>query len=274
MTTTNALTVDLEDWYHSVYSLSPAERDGLEDRLVAPTHRLLALLDRYQARATFFVLGAVAERHPDLVRAVQRGGHEIASHGWDHRLVYDQTPEEFRADLRRSRSILETVTGESVMGFRAAYWTITERSRWALDILFAEGFTYDSSIYPVKTYLYGIPGTPPGPHLLREEGGRRFYEVPPATIAVGGRRIPIGGGFYMRLFPASFLAWGIERLNRQGQPAVIYVHPPEFDREKPRLDLPLKERVLHYHGLGTVEPKLERLLRQFPFAPVRELLQI
>ncbi len=270
----NALTVDLEDWYHSVYTLTPAEWAGLEDRLVAPTRRLLALLARHRARATFFVLGVVAEQHPGLVREIRDAGHEIASHGFHHRFVYDQTPAEFRDDLRRSLAVLQATTGERVLGYRAAYWTITERSRWALDILFAEGLAYDSSIYPVKTYLYGIPGIPPGPHLVREVDGRRFYEVPPSTLPLLGRRIPIGGGFYMRAFPASFIAWAIGRLNREGTPAVVYIHPPEFDRKKPRLDLSLRERILHYHGLGTVEPKLERLLARYSFVPVRELLQI
>jgi polysaccharide deacetylase family protein (PEP-CTERM system associated) len=268
----NALTVDLEDWYHSVYSLAPADWEKLPDRLVPPTRRLLALLDRHRVRATFFVLGAVAERHPDLVREIRRAGHEIASHGMHHRLVYEQTPAEFRADLRRSLEILTAVTGEPVLGFRAAYWTITERSLWALDILAEEGIAYDSSIYPIKTYLYGIPGTPPGPHVRTQSNGRQLHEVPPSTVPVLGRRIPIGGGFYMRAFPGRFLSWGIAELNRAGLPAVVYIHPPEFDREKPRLALPLRERILHYHGLGTVEPKLEHILERFSFAPVRELL--
>ncbi len=268
----NALTVDLEDWYHSVTSLGPPDWAGLEDRVAAPTHRLLDLLDRHGARSTFFVLGAVAERHPELVREVHRRGHEIASHGHAHRLVYDQTPAEFRADLRRSLDLLERLTGERVLGFRAAYWTITERSRWALDILAEEGLAYDSSIYPVKTYLYGIPGTRPEPHAIGERGGRPFYEVPPATVEILGRRLPVGGGFYMRAFPGALLRWGIERLNRAGTPAVVYIHPPEFDRQKPRIPLPLRERILHYHGLGTVEPKLESLLRRFRFVPIRDLL--
>jgi polysaccharide deacetylase family protein (PEP-CTERM system associated) len=270
----NVLTVDLEDWYHSVYSIEPEEWHGLEDRMLAPTASLLDLLHRHRVKATFFVLGAVAERHPDLVRDIHRRGHEIASHGYNHRLVYNQSPEEFRDDLRRSLEVLTGITGEPILGFRAAYWTITERSLWAIDILIEEGLAYDSSIYPIRTYLYGIPGTPPGPHVTREVNGRRFYEVPPATVGMLGRRLPVGGGFYMRLLPGQLLAWGIDRLNRQGVPAVVYIHPPEFDRQKPRLDLPLRERILHYHGLGTVEPKLERLLRRFRFAPVRELLGI
>jgi len=268
----NTITVDLEDWYHSVYTLSPADWAGLEDRIVPPTHRLLDLLDRHRARATFFVLGAVAERHPELVRAVHARGHEIASHGYAHRFVYDLTPDEFRADLRRSRSILEAITGEPILGYRAAYWTITERSLWALDILIDEGLAYDSSIYPVKTYLYGIPGTPPGPHVIREVDGRPFYEVPPSTIGLFGRRLPVGGGFYMRAFPKALLTWGLTRLHAEGLPAVLYIHPPEFDRDKPRLKLPLRDRILHYHGLGTVTPKLEALLAKHRFVPIRELL--
>ena len=268
----NALTVDLEDWYHSVYSLTPRDWERLPDRLVPPTRRLLALLARHRARATFFVLGAVAERHPELVREIAEAGHEIASHGMHHRLVYEQTPEEFRADLRRSLAILGALTAAPVVGFRAAYWTITERSLWALDILAEEGILYDSSIYPVKTYLYGIAGTPPGPHVRTQAGGRRLHEVPPSTVPVLGRRVPVGGGFYMRAFPGRFLTWGIAELNRAGLPAVVYIHPPEFDRDKPRLDLPLRERILHYHGLGTVEPKLERILERYAFVPIRELL--
>jgi polysaccharide deacetylase family protein (PEP-CTERM system associated) len=218
------------------------------------------------------VLGAVAERHPELVREIHARGHEIASHGHAHRFVYDLTPDEFRADLRRSLAILANLIGEPVRGYRAAYWTITERSRWALDILAEEGLAYDSSIYPVKTYLYGIPGTPPGPHVLMQVNGRPFYEVPPATCAFLGRRLPVGGGFYMRAFPVALLDWGIARLHREGLPAILYIHPPEFDRGKPRLAMPLRERILHYHGLGTVEPKLVRLLARHRFVPIRELL--
>ncbi len=268
----NALTVDLEDWYHSIYSLTPADWGALEDRLAPPTQRLLDLLDRYQARSTFFVLGALAERHPELVREIHARGHEIASHGFAHRFVYDLTPDEFREDLRRSLAILGSLIGEPVLGYRAAYWTITERSLWALDILAEEGLAYDSSIYPVKTYLYGIPGTPPGPHVLRLVNGHPFFEVPPSTVGVLGRRLPVGGGFYMRAFPRWLLEWGIARLHREGLPAVLYIHPPEFDREKPRIALPLRERILHYHGLGTVEPKLAGLLERYRFVPVRELL--
>jgi len=271
----NALTVDLEDWYHSVYTLGPDEWEGLEDRIVAPTERLLTLLDELRIRATFFVLGAVADRHPDLVREIHRRGHEIASHGYHHRFVYDLTPEEFRADLRRSLASLARAINEPVIGYRAAYWTITERSRWALDILVDEGLAYDSSIYPVKTYLYGIPGTPPGPHVIAKgRGGRPFYEVPPATVGFLGKRLPVGGGFYMRAFPGALLRWGIAKLNREGTPAVLYIHPPEFDREKPRLAMPLRERILHYHGLGTIEPKLTSILKSFSFVPVRELIGV
>jgi polysaccharide deacetylase family protein (PEP-CTERM system associated) len=269
----NALTVDLEDWYHSVYSLGPEDWAGLPERLVPTTERLLALLARRRVRATFFVLGAVAERHPDLVRAILEAGHEIASHGMYHRLVYEQSPAEFRDDLRRSLAILRTVTGQPVLGFRAAYWTITERSLWALDILAEEGIVYDSSIYPIKTYLYGIPGTPPGPHVRVLANDRRLHEFPPSTVSLLGRRVPIGGGFYMRAFPGRFLSWGIGELNRAGVPAVVYIHPPEFDREKPRLALPLRERILHYHGLGTVEPKLDHILERFSFGPLRDLLR-
>lgn len=268
----NALTVDLEDWYHSVYTIEPGEWSGLEDRMVAPTQHLLDLLERRRVRATWFVLGVVAERHPELVREIHRRGHEIACHGFSHRLVYNQSPAEFRSDLKRTLDVLSELTGEAILGFRAAYWTITDKSRWALDILVEEGLRYDSSIYPVKTYLYGIPGTPPAPHVMREVNGQPFYEVPPSTVGIFGHRLPIGGGFYMRLLPGAVLGWGIGTLNRQGVPAVIYIHPPEFDREKPRLDLSLKERILHYHGLGTVAPKLEGLLERFRFVPVRELL--
>jgi polysaccharide deacetylase family protein (PEP-CTERM system associated) len=268
----NALTVDVEDWYHSVLEIPPAEWPTYEDRVAPATERLLACLAERSARATFFVLGHVAERHPELVPAIEAAGHEIACHGYAHRLVYDQSPEEFRSDLRRSLDILGGQASGPIRGFRAAYWSITERSTWALDVVADEGLDYDSSIYPTRTHLYGIPSAPRSPFRVRTAGGRELLEFPPSVLRFPLWRVPFAGGLWMRLLPYRFVRWGMRRFRRGGWPALVYIHPPEFDPEKPRLPMSLFGRTLHYAGLGTLGGKIARLLGEFAFAPLGELL--
>lgn len=267
----NAMTVDLEDWYHSIQSIPVQEWDRCESRLEEQTSKILKLFEQFHVKATFFVLGHVAEKHPRLVKEIHAMGHEVATHGYFHRLVYHQTPVAFRADLRNSIRVIEDVTGEKVLGYRAPYWTITKESYWALDILFEEGIRYDSSIYPVKTYLYGIPDAPIYPYIIKEHNGNKLIEFPPSTLSLYGTRIPIGGGFYMRALPLWVIHWGIHKINKKGQPAIIYIHPPEFDADKPVVKLPFKEKILHYYNLGVVEEKLKLLLSEFEFDSLRKL---
>jgi len=270
----NALTVDVEDWYHSVLEIEPSDWPRCEDRVVPTTERLLACLEAAGARATFFVLGHVAERHPELVPAIEGRGHEIACHGYAHRLAYTLKQSEFRDDLRRSLDLLGAQARGAIRGYRAAYWSITRRCPWALDILAEAGLAYDSSIYPTRTGLYGVPDAPRQPFLLRTASGRELVEFPPSVLRFPVRNVPFAGGIYLRLLPYWFVRWALRRFGRSGRPALVYIHPPEFDPAKPRVGgLSLPRRVLHYARLGAFHVKVPRLLAEFAFAPLGELLE-
>jgi polysaccharide deacetylase family protein (PEP-CTERM system associated) len=272
----NALTIDVED-YFQVAALAEAVRredwHSMEYRVEANTQRILSLLDRHNAKATFFTLGWVAEKSPELVRTIQKEGHEIASHGYSHQLIYNQTPEVFRDETRRSKAILEDITGEPITGYRAASYSITNESRWALDILAEEGFVWDSSIFPVRHDRYGMPGTPRWPHTLTTDKGYKLAEFPLSTLKLPGYTLPIAGGGYFRLFPYWFSQWGLGSINRQGQPFVFYLHPWEVDPGQPRLDVKWFSRFRHYNNLDVCEARLARLLKHFRFTTMSEVLK-
>ena len=272
----NALTVDVEDYYQ-VGALSSAIRP--EDwpkwpsRVEQNTDRLLELFERKSARATFFTLGWIAERHPDLVRRIRDAGHEVASHGYSHQLVYEQAPETFRVEAARSKGLLEDILGEPVTGYRAASYSITPESRWALDILVELGFTWDSSLFPIRHDVYGMPGTPETPYRLHTDNGGELVEFPLSTLKLFGQRIPIAGGGYFRLFPYWFSQWGLGRINQNGEPFIFYLHPWEIDPDQPRVDdLSLKSRFRHYNNLDVCYARLERLLDRFRFGAVTDVL--
>ncbi|MGF2735003.1 XrtA system polysaccharide deacetylase [Marinobacter sp. DUT-1] len=272
----NALTIDVED-YFQVAALAEAVRrddwDSMEYRVEANTDRLLGLLDQYNTKATFFTLGWVAERSPELVRRIRASGHEVASHGYSHQLIYHQTPDVFREETRRSRRILEDILGEPVTGYRAASYSITARSRWALDILAEEGFTWDSSIFPVHHDRYGMPDAPRWPYRLKTDNGHELAEFPLSTLKLPGYTLPIAGGGYFRLFPYWFSQWALGSINRQGRPFVFYLHPWEVDPEQPRLEVKWLSRFRHYNNLDVCEARLNRLLQRFDFAPMGEILR-
>ncbi|TGN41513.1 XrtA system polysaccharide deacetylase [Marinobacter confluentis] len=272
----NALTIDVED-YFQVAALAEAVRredwHSMEYRVEANTQRILSLLDRHNAKATFFTLGWVAEKSPELVRTIQKEGHEIASHGYSHQLIYNQTPEVFREETRRSKAILEDITGKPITGYRAASYSITNESRWALDILAEEGFVWDSSIFPVRHDRYGMPGTPRWPHKLTTDKGYELAEFPLSTLKLPGYTLPIAGGGYFRLFPYWFSRWGLGSINRQGQPFVFYLHPWEVDPEQPRLDVKWFSRFRHYNNLNVCEARLSKLLGHFPFTTMSNVLR-
>jgi polysaccharide deacetylase family protein (PEP-CTERM system associated) len=270
----NALTVDVEDYFH-VSALAPSiHRDSWtsrESRVVANTHRLLALFEQFGVRGTFFVLGWVAERHPQLVKDIAAGGHEIACHGFSHRLVYDQSPEEFREETLRSKNLLEDVTGAPVLGYRAASYSIVRRSLWALDILAELGFTYDSSIFPVRHDRYGIPDAERVPHRMRTPGGQSIVEWPLAAANVLGFRLPVAGGGYFRLLPYALSRWGLASINRRDRkPFIFYLHPWEIDPAQPRIPARWLSRFRHYTNLGKCEERLRRLLGEFRFGTARD----
>jgi polysaccharide deacetylase family protein (PEP-CTERM system associated) len=267
----NAMTIDVEDYFHvsAFDGLVPRSRwDSMESRVKANTIRLLEIFGEFEVRATFFILGWVGRRHPDLVHAIARAGHEIASHGYAHRLIYDQTPEAFRADVRRAKGILEEVSGRPVSGYRAPSYSITPRSLWAIDILAEEGYTYDSSIFPIRHDRYGIPVSARQPYRINR-GPWSLIEVPGSTTRVGPLNLPIAGGGYFRLLPYRWTRWGISRVNRvEGRPAVFYLHPWEIDPDQPRLQSGRLSRLRHYRNLDQTETRLRQLLTDFRFDAV------
>jgi len=271
----NAMTVDVEDYFHvSVFdgTLPRHEWARLESRVCANTERLLEIFEEADTRATFFVLGWVAERHPDLVRRIAALGHEIASHGYAHRLVYDQTADAFRQDVRRAKTLLEDAGGCPVLGYRAPSYSITPRSLWALDILIDEGYAYDTSIFPIRHDRYGIPVSARHAYVLERPAGR-LIEVPASTARIGPLNLPIAGGGYFRILPYAWTRWGIARLNREeGKPAIFYLHPWEIDPGQPRLHVGTLGRFRHYRNLSRTESRLRSLLGDFSFAPLRTLL--
>ena len=274
----NALTVDVEEYFQVTAFervIDPATWDGFSFRVADNTRRILDLFDRYGVRGTFFVLGWVAERDPELIHEIRRRGHEIASHGYGHQLLYRIGPEGFRRDLRRAREILERITGEPVRGYRAPSYSITGASLWALDILIEEGFEYDSSIFPIMHDIYGIPDAPRFPHLIRRPAGT-IREFPISTVQLRGAgrefRLPAGGGGYLRLLPAAWFRRCFARMNREGRPAVLYFHPWEIDPGQPRIRAGFRSRFRHYLNLGRMEGRLSSLLSSLPFAPMGEVL--
>lgn len=265
-------TIDLEEYFQvAAFKSRVAQSDweGFESRVASQAAQLLDLLARYHARATFFVLGWVAERHADLVRTIARAGHEIASHGWDHERVTHQTPRQFRNSIRRTKDALERISGTPVLGFRAPNFSIVPGLEWALDVLIEEGYRYDSSLFPVRRPGYGYPGASPDPHWLERPGGR-LAEIPPTTLRWCGMQLPAAGGAYFRLLPYSVVRAAFRQAERRGVPGTFYIHPWEVDPAQPRLAVPWLVRVRHYGGLRRTTRRLGRLLNEFRFITVRD----
>jgi polysaccharide deacetylase family protein (PEP-CTERM system associated) len=272
----NAFTVDVEDYYQVSAFEKHVDRgdwDRYESRVAANTRRLLDLLDRYQVKATFFVLGWVAQREPDLVRDIHCRGHEIGSHGFWHRLIYQQTPQQFRDDLRQARDVLDGILGVPVTAYRAPSFSITGRSRWALDILGEEGFQVDSSVYPIHHDRYGIPGAPRRLHQIATSSGP-LWEFPPSVLRLARMNIPVGGGGYFRLFPLSWTLGCLARINRRHcRPFMFYVHPWEIDPDQPRIPARSRlSRFRHYVNLRPNHRKLESLVQQFHFGRLSDAI--
>jgi polysaccharide deacetylase family protein (PEP-CTERM system associated) len=272
----NALTIDVEDYYHvSGFETCVARNawDSFEDRAGIGLARILSTLDAASVRGTFFILGWLAHKRPDLVRTIRDAGHEIACHSYWHRLIYTQTPEEFRADIRLARQVIEDITGVAVTAFRAPSFSITRASVWALDILIDEGFTIDSSIYPVVHDRYGMSGVPLAPHRIQRPGGM-IREFPPPVVRCLGAAMPVGGGGYFRLYPYRFTRLGLNSIVREGRPFAFYLHPWELDPEQPRLRPGMMRAFRHYVNLGRTEKRLERLLHDFSFGTMTEVLAL
>lgn len=269
-------TVDVEDYFQ----VSGFERqiprdswDGFSSRVVDSTRVILELLEERSIRGTFFILGWVAEKFPKLVREIQSAGHEIASHSYWHRLVYELTPEEFRQDLRRSKQVLEDITGEEVTAYRAPSFSITKKSIWALEVLIEEGYKTDSSVFPIHHDRCGIPNAKRHIHRLTTPSGS-LVEFPPTVAQVMGMNLPVGGGGYFRLYPGMLTHWGMCRASRDnGHPAMFYIHPWEVDPEQPRLNCGGRAtRFRHYVGLKQTARKLQRLAERFQLLAMDDVL--
>ncbi|NOV28399.1 XrtA system polysaccharide deacetylase [Methylomonas sp. ZR1] len=262
----NAMTVDVEDYFQVSAFEANIQRnqwDALPHRVEQNTQRILDLFAQHQVKATFFTLGWVAERYPQLVKRIVDEGHELASHGYQHTRVTEQTPEQFREDIRIGRQILEDIGGQPIVGYRAASYSIGAKNLWALEVLEGEGFQYSSSIYPVKHDLYGMPGAPR--FAYRPGNAPKLLEIPITTLKILNRNIPCGGGGFFRLYPYQFSKWAYRHLNKyENQSGIFYFHPWEIDPEQPRQhDLSFKTRFRHYLNLGRMENRLNSLLADF-----------
>ena len=271
----NALSVDVEDWFHVgafERTISRSSWDGLTHRVERNTDAVLALFAETGVSATFFTLGWVAERYPALMRRIAEAGHEVASHGYDHARVFTLSPEAFRADLRRSRALLEDASGQRVIGYRAPSFSIDHRTPWAHAILAEEGYRYSSSVAPIRHDHYGWPESPR--FAWRPVAGSDLLELPVTTAEFGGRRLAAGGGGFFRLLPYGFSRWAIRQVNaREKQPAIIYFHPWEIDPDQPRVaGAPLRSRLRHYSNLSVMVDKLRRLTADFSWTRVDALV--
>lgn len=270
----NLLTIDVEEWFHTS-ALDPYiginHWDSLVSRLAPNVYRLLEILATRQTKATFFILGWVAERHPHLVREIAHQGHEIASHGYRHRLIYELTPEKFKEYLERSKKGLEDLIGKAVAGYRATSFSIVKKTLWALDLIQEAGFLYDSSIVPVGFHdLYGIEDFPRFP-FVHANG---VLEIPPSTLRIFGKNFPLGGG-YLRLFPYWLTKAGLKRINREGQPAMIYLHPWELDVCCPRVkNVDLRTRFRQYVNLRRTEVRVTKLLSDFHWGAIIDYVNV
>lgn len=275
MTFRNAMSVDVEDYFHVSAFADSIDRNEWNShplRVETNTMRLLDLFDEYQIKVTFFVLGWVAEKKEKLVSEIASRGHEVACHGYSHQLVYNQKPEVFREETIRSKSLLEDITQVRVRGYRAASYSITNRSRWALDILVDAGFDYDSSIFPVRHDRYGIPDAPEFPHRMDTPDGHTIVEFPLSTARIFRYRLPVAGGGYFRLYPYWLSRAGLRQINRRHKPFIFYLHPWEIDPEQPRIEAGWFSRFRHYNNLDKCEARLENLMDDFSFTTVEEIL--
>jgi polysaccharide deacetylase family protein (PEP-CTERM system associated) len=273
----NVLTFDVEEYFHAeafAGVVRPEDWPAFGSRVVDTTERLLDILDYADVRATFFVLGWVAERQPGLVQEIHARGHELACHGHSHQMISRLTQQEFAEDVKRAKKVIEDIAGTRVIGYRAPTFSVTRRTLWSLEVLMEAGFRYDSSIFPIVHDRYGIPDAPRFAHRIPIAGsGCAIAELPLSTLSVFGQRLPVAGGGYFRLLPYGLTRLAIRHLNKvERRPAVVYLHPWELDRHQPRLSVGRLTRLRHSINIDETEGKLCRLLADFRFAPAAQVL--
>jgi len=267
----NMLSFDIEDWYHPNLAKTDCLRDiTKEDRVKEPTLRILNLLDETKNSATFFILGEVAQRFPALVTEIANRGHEVASHGFCHNLVYNYTKDQFETDINKALKTLTDITGQEILGYRAPSWSLGKDTPWAWGVLHDSGFIYDSSVFPFKTFLYGDSSAPRFDYGIGLDGDRGIREVPPSVMRISGQRVPFSGGFYFRILPYQFIKAGIQQYNNLGKPSLLYVHPWEMDVGQPRLNLPARDRFIMYANIKRTEKKLRKVLQDYRFVSIKD----
>jgi len=275
MSIKNALTVDVEDYFQvSAFAKNIDQQDWDKHplRVEKNTRRLMDMFDEAQVKATFFVLGWVADRSKDLIKEIAERGHEVACHGYSHQLIYNQTQKVFREETIRSKGLLEDIIQAPVRGYRAASYSITRDSLWALDILAEAGFEYDSSIFPVRHDRYGIPNAEEVPHVLKTPKGHSLLEFPLSTAKIFNYKLPVAGGGYFRLYPYVLTKAGLAQVNRRKQPFIFYLHPWEIDPKQPRIEASWFSRFRHYNNLEKCEPRLQQLMKDFQFGTSWQVL--
>lgn len=270
----NILTCDLEDWYHTTLVNAKFDEWGnYTQRVVDSTYKVLEILEKTNTKITFFVLGYVAEKYPKLIEEISNMGHEISSHSYRHRLVYDLTPEEFNKDLRKSIMILSSICGKKINGFRAPSWSINRDDGWFFDILRQNDIVYDSSLFPFKTFLYGDNHYPRICYSIKIDSDKEIIEFPPAVGKVFGNRIPFGGGVYLRTLPYWLLRRFVVSFTTMNEPAVLYFHPWEIDVEIPKIKLRLRDQFIQYFNISSMERKLKKLTKEFQFISIQQYME-
>lgn len=265
----NSLTIDLEDWYHALdIDVSRASWDDCQDRVHIGTHMILEILNRYNIKGTFFVLGSVAMKNPSLIKEIALEGHSIGSHGLEHRLITSMSRKSFVEDTRKAKAVVEDIIGKEVNMYRASTWSITDKNLWALEVLEDEGFILDSSIQPFKTYLSGFSGAPVNPfHPKVGDRILKLLEVPPSVIDIGSLRIPFSGGLYFRVLPVSIIKLGLRWVNKSRN-GLVYIHPWEFDSLQPIVPTNQFAKFTHYYGIKSNLIKLEKLVSKMDFVGI------
>lgn len=269
------MTIDVEDYFQVAAlaeSIDYNDWSSIPTRVEQNTYKLLDIFDQHNVKVTHFVLGWVAERYPELVKEIDKRGHEVASHGFSHQLIYEQTQEVFKAETLKSKSLLEDAIGKPVLGYRAASYSITRKSLWALDILAEAGFQYDSSIFPIVHDRYGIPNTPTEPYYIRTASGNSLLELPLSTESILGQTLPIAGGGYFRLYPYWLSRWFYNRRVKQKNPFIFYLHPWEIDPDQPKVNVSWFSKFRHYNNLDQCAARLQKLLSQFRFTTMQQYI--
>ena len=270
----NVFTIDFEDWYQGLEIHKVDTWGNFDSRIERNCHKILEILSKHDVKATFFVLGYLAEKNPELIKMIHEAGHEIGSHGYSHTQIFRLTPDQFNTELARTSDAVHKITGRRPIGFRAPIFSIINESLWALDVLIKNGFCYDSSIYPTFNYRYGMIKADRFYHELATEKNSKIIEIPVATAKFIKVNLPVGGGAYFRVWPYAVTKWAFRQINKQGRPAVFYIHPWELDPDQPRIPLPPRLSLTHYHRLGSTEGKLHRLLSDFRFSSMSDVFKL